>query len=352
MSNVALLIPAYNPGVELPTLLEELLRRDTDHLIQEIVIINDGSDFDHSAVFDCLRTMERVTLITHDSNKGKGAALKSGFAHILANKTNIVSVVTADADGQHLPKDILKVAREGALTPDKLVLGVRILRKDAPLRSLFGNWVTRIVTEFFTGLKVNDTQTGLRSWPITLTRQALSIEKNAYDFEMEALLRSREFLGESLAVREVSIDTVYEEGNKSSHFRPIWDSMRIYYVFLRYCGAGLATAAIDNIIFIIIFMISSNTLISQIISRSCGALVSFILNYRAVFKSAEKKNTTLFKFIVLVVVMGVVSYGLLKFISLEWGMDIILAKILAELILFVISFLIQRKYVFKPKTKL
>ncbi len=347
---IVLLIPAYQPQEILLNLVEQLLSLDTQEIITQFVIVNDGSHYAHNALFEQLAILPKVTVLHHAVNLGKGAALKTGFNYILLNFPELKTVVTADADGQHLAADILKIAQAALETTQTiLILGTRQFSQKIPLRSLIGNQITRLVVRFFTGLNLKDTQTGLRAYPPELIRYILRIAINGYDFEMENLVRAKEFIS-SLVLQEIPIQTVYENGNKNSHFNPLLDSMRIYFVFLRYCGAGLLTALTDNLVFIVAFMLSANVLNSQILSRSCGALISFVLGFRIVFKSTNNPVYALFKFVLLVILFGFISYGMIQFLNQEFGINIVVAKILAELILFIASFAIQRSFIFGQRT--
>lgn len=339
-----ILIPAYQPKETLLALVQQLLKQDIQQVIEHIIIVNDGSDA--NPLFAQLSEFPKVSVLSHAINLGKGAALKTGFNHILLQFPKVRSIVTADADGQHLPHDILNIVNAALKKPSTLILGVRTFSQDVPLRSLVGNQVTRLVARFFTGLNLADTQTGLRAWPVELARQVLKIRINGYDFEMECLVRGKELVPQ-LSLQEVPIQTVYEEGNKTSHFNPFLDSMRIYFVFLRYCGAGLLTALTDNMVFIFAYLLSGNMLTSQILSRSCGALVSFVLGIHVVFRSTVNPLYALLKFILLVFLFGLISYGFIQFLNQAWGINVFVSKILAELILFVASFAIQRNFIFR-----
>lgn len=344
---IVVLIPAYQPSETLLTLVQNLLQQDTQHVISHIVIVNDGSEV--NPVFDQLLKIPQLTLLRHTINLGKGAALKTGFNHILLQYPALRSIVTADADGQHLPEDILKIAHAALKSSEpRFILGARTFSPDIPLRSLIGNQTTRLVVRFFTSLNLADTQTGLRAWPPELAKQVLKIRINGYDFEMECLVRAKELMP-NMVLQEIPIQTVYEEGNKTSHFNPLLDSMRIYFVFLRYCGAGLLTALTDNIVFIFAYMLSGNMITSQVLSRSCGAFVSFILGFHVVFRSNVNPVYALSKFILLVFLFGFISYGFIQFLNQSWGINIYISKLLAELTLFVASFSIQRNFIFKQK---
>lgn len=140
-------------------------------------------------------------------------------------------MVTADADGQHAPADILRVARRLMEHPDALVLGAREFPAHIPLRSRFGNVLTRLVFLVFTGKLLRDTQTGLRGWPAAQCRDSLRVPIQGYDFGLEDPACG----GRGGAIEEVGIETIYLDGNRASHFNPLRDSFRIYFVFLRYC---------------------------------------------------------------------------------------------------------------------
>lgn len=220
---IAILIPAYRPDQTLLQLVEEL-RADG---WQDIVVVDDGGGPDYQPIFEALK--DTATVLTHVHNRGKGAALKTGFAHLAETRPDFVGVVTVDADGQHRPPDIRNIAAELDRHPEALVLGVRsFTRAGVPLRSLVGNLVTRFVFFVMVGKFVRDTQTGLRGVPQALLPDLIKIQPDRYEYELEMLLacRKRPF-------RQVTIETVYLDGNKSSHFNPIVDSLKIYATLFR-----------------------------------------------------------------------------------------------------------------------
>src|SRR5690606_33516392 len=150
-------------------------------------------------------------------------------------------VVTVDADGQHLVRDVVRVALGHTRDRRSLLVGSRRFSKDVPLRSRFGNIVTRHVFRWLVGIRLSDTQSGLRAIPSAALPWLLRIESTRYEFELDMLVEAHE---RGIPLRELPIRTVYEAGNSSSHFRPLVDSLRIYFVFLRYVAASFGTAAI------------------------------------------------------------------------------------------------------------
>lgn len=271
---IPVVIPAYQPDANLLRLLNELHSRFINLYIAPIVLINDGSGQDYDIVFSSCRSFCHV-IIGHKSNRGKGEALKSGFRYVLNNMPDALGAVTADADGQHNPASIKVVMEEFMVHPDKLILGTRSFDKkihiknnknnkggnkdgnrdsnNIPLRSKIGNIVTQKVLSCVTADKstpplIYDTQTGLRGYPLWLMKECLQFTEHGFDFEMRVLLTA---LNREL-VSSVHIETIYVE-NHNSHFRPLYDSFKIYFVLLnqllRFTAVSLISFAVDITIF-------------------------------------------------------------------------------------------------------
>lgn len=215
MDDVAILIPAYDPDGKLAALVDEL-RPAFRHL----VLVDDGSVRGRD-VLDAVRGRVEV-LLAHEANRGKGAALKTGLAWIRDNLPGVRAVVTADSDGQHRPADIRRVAEASLGHPDGLVLGVREFAGKVPFRSQLGNYWTRALFRLVTGLPVRDTQTGLRGIPRPLVDRLLRLPGDRYEYEIRMLVDARRHPAPPL---QVSIETVYIDGNRSSHYRPFRDTL-------------------------------------------------------------------------------------------------------------------------------
>ena len=217
MDEIVILIPAFEPDeVRLPELVRQL-RRTFRHL----VLVDDGST-KGKAAFESVRA-EVDAVLVHEVNRGKGAALKTGFAWIRAHLPDAKGVVTADADGQHAPTDIVRVAEATVGHPDGLVLGVRAFVGNVPLRSRFGNWWSRWLFRLLTGLPIQDTQTGLRGIPASLLPRMLEIPGDRYEYELRMLVDARRH---PAPPRQLPIETIYINENASSHFRPFTDTVR------------------------------------------------------------------------------------------------------------------------------
>jgi glycosyltransferase involved in cell wall biosynthesis len=220
--NPAIIIPAYNPDHGLPAYIRELQQ----HGDFRIIIVDDGSALPSKPVFDSIRGMEGCTVLVHERNLGKGAALKTAFRYVLEDCKKVTHVVTADADGQHAVEDVINVTRETIRSVRGLVFGVRdFVHPDIPSRSLFGNRLTSVLFCMFFGRRLQDTQTGLRGIPRRELRWLMTIRGNRYDFEMNTLIHA---VRENVEIREVGIRTIYLDHNSSSHYRPVLDSVRIF----------------------------------------------------------------------------------------------------------------------------
>ena len=217
VDDVIITIPAYEPDEALTTLVRRLLKS-----FRSVVVIDDGS-VRSRLPFDELRRENGVIVLQHPENKGKGAALKTAFREIIRRFPNAAGTVTVDADGQHLPEDVLKVATSMISHPDTLTIGVRTFDKDIPFRSRLGNLWTCGEFLLLTGVYVRDTQTGLRGIPKSLLRPFLDLPGERYEYEIAMLVNAVRTFG---PVEQVPVSTVYSPGNPTSHYRPLADTWK------------------------------------------------------------------------------------------------------------------------------
>jgi putative flippase GtrA len=342
---IVIAIPAYQPE---RTMLE-LLRDLRGHTDSPIVVVDDGSRQECWGVFEEAGLMEGVTVLRHAVNLGKGAALKTAFNHALCEWPDAAGVVTADADGQHLTEDILAVAERLEEEPDVLVLGARQFRGDVPPRSQLGNQLTKGVMRIVAGQHLNDTQTGLRGVPRILLPYMLRIVANGYDFELDMLLVCKH---RDIRIVEEPIQTVYIAGNRSSHFNPLTDSLKIYFTLLRFSIVSIITTVIDNSVF---FLLTHplGWIVWQ--AQAMARLVALLFNYRAarraVFLRESGSLLTFLKFLGLVVVSGTLSYTLMMALREHAHFALMPAKLTAETLLFFVNFLVQRDFIFASRAQ-
>lgn len=342
MENV-ILIPAYNPDDKLIRLIDELI-----FLKIPIVVVNDGSDKCFNYIFEIIKSKSRVKVINHEINWGKGAALKTGIKYIMENYKECTGIVTADADGQHLPKDIIKMGDCINKNPNSLILGVRDFNKEnIPLKSRLGNKITSLIFLLVAHKNCRDTQTGLRGIPKYLFNKCLSIEGDRYEYEMNMLMKMArdniEFIYEE-------ITTVYIENNKSSHFNPISDSIKIYFNILKFSLSSLLSSALDigvftGLIYILHMSLGYEILVATILARIISGTFNFVVNKLWVFSSESKTRDESVKYIVLFISIMLCSYLgviLLSFLAIP----IILIKIIVDGSLFILSYQIQSRFIF------
>ncbi|MDD3312202.1 glycosyltransferase [Pseudodesulfovibrio sp.] len=335
---MVILIPAYQPQNALVTLVDAL-RANGPH---PVVVVNDGSAAGTAPVFAELKKRNGVTVLIHEKNMGKGQALKTGLNHILHGFPEAVGIVTADADGQHRPEDILAVADALVRSPGSLVLGTRDFGGGTPLRSRIGNLLTSKLFRFFLRCPLTDTQTGLRGLPREFARDILSLPSSGYDFEFEALARA---CRQSVPLIQVPIATVYLDGNRGSHFNPVLDSMKIYFVFFRFITSSLFVSLIDTLVFSAFFFASGTLLSSILAGRIVAGLSQFILSKKFVFNSDRSILWELLKYAMLVTALTTVAYQGISLLVAA-GCNPYLAKILVDTLLFFTSFALQKILVF------
>ncbi|MDZ4677678.1 MAG: glycosyltransferase [Oligoflexia bacterium] len=336
-----LIIPAYQPDPSLVLLVEELISLG----FSSIVVVNDGSRPEKTAVLDKLSQKNEVTLLHHAVNLGKGAALKTAFNHILVNQPNVKGVVTVDADGQHRPGDVLKVAQELLQSANSLILGSRAFQGEVPLRSRFGNLMTRNIFRLLIGKKLVDTQTGLRGIPTAFLSTLLPIKSTRYEFELDMLITA---VRSGYSLNEVAIATVYENNNQSSHFNPFLDSFRIYFIFLRFISLSLVTYMTDLIIFSIVYYFSGQVFNSVLFGRLGGAVVNVTGSKIFVFKSDKKMGKVLVQYATLWLSLLGISYALMILFVEQWHFNVYFSRVAVDSTLFLFNFVIQRDLIFRP----
>ncbi|PLX45535.1 MAG: hypothetical protein C0609_02990 [Deltaproteobacteria bacterium] len=339
-----IIIPAFAPSRDV---LLGLVRGLEALGFHEFVIVDDGSGPKYEETFSALAENPRVTLLRHAVNLGKGAALKAAFNEVL-NRGGEVAV-TVDADGQHHPEDVFKVAKAALGNPGQLVLGRRSGEADQPLRSKIGNKLTALIFKAITCAEIHDTQTGLRAWPGALMRRSLTSKRNGYDFETEALL---EALHDGISLLEVPIRKIYFDDNASSHFNPLRDSFLIYWVLVRFSFASIAGSLIDYVLFTFAFWVLEDIPESIIVSRVGATLFYFVMARNMVFRQKRKRALIQFaQYIALVAVLGAVSAIAISFMHDNWSVPVLLAKAISEGLLLFVSFGVQRHVIFFEKCR-
>ncbi|WP_420843386.1 glycosyltransferase [Leptospira alstonii] len=336
---IPIVIPAYNPDERLVQLVDDFVR----YGVLNIVVINDGSKESCIPIFEKLIKFKQCRVLTHAVNLGKGRALKTAINYCMLTFPAAPGIVTADADGQHRVEDVLKVMESLLHNSDRLILGSREFDKDVPFRSLIGNRMTSIVFAFLIGRRLSDTQTGLRGIPASFFSTCLKLSGERYEYEMNMLISTKEL---RLKILEEPIATLYIENNKSSHFNPLIDSARIYFLFFRFAFSSILTAVLDFCVFTVVFLSTSNLLTSIILSRATAGTFNFFINKRFVFRDAGKTAVELVKYAFLVSALGLLTFITIRYLHSINGWNVIIVKAFVDTVFFLASFAIQREFVF------
>lgn len=304
-------------------------------------MVNDGSYEKSDNVFKDIE--KKCILLKHEVNKGKGAALKTGFLYIKENFKNYI-VVTLDCDGQHKIEDSKRLYEYNIEHLDTLVLGSREFDKDVPLRSKVGNVITKYVYKIVSKTQVNDTQTGLRSFSNNLMDLMLEIPGERYEYEINVLLEVAKC---NIPIKELTIETIYIDNNSGSHFNPIKDSIKIYKEILKYSLSSIISFCIDFVLFKVFlgfFTLQLSNIFARIISASCN----FIMNRKFVFKNKGNIFKAFISYALLAIVVLLLNTFILT-ILVELGLDKLLAKLITEVTLFFLSYFVQHSFIFKKK---
>lgn len=290
LKKFAVVIPAYKPDHKCKNVIDDIFQAG----FQRIIVVDDGSGEEYAGFFESLSPIPEVTVLRHAANQGKGRALKTAFHYILNQKLPYEAIITADADGQHLVSDMLKVGQQLEKTPAHVVLGARdFSQKEVPFRSRFGNRFTRLLFRLSAGTVLTDTQTGLRGIPVAYLPYLLTVLGERFEYEMNMLAALKR---EDIEISEVAIETVYIEENKSSHFQPLRDSFHIYKIFILYAFSGGASFVLDIALYWIFIQILRDDapeffiIIATVAARILSSLFNYYINRNKVFKQGSKNS--------------------------------------------------------------
>jgi len=209
------LIPTFNNERTLKQVIDSVLKY-TD----KIIVVNDGSTDSTSLI---LSLFPGLTLITFPENKGKGIALREGFKKALEKKFQYA--ITIDSDGQHFPDDLSKFLEKTRHEPGSLIIGARNMDQDSvPGGSSFGHKISNFSFWFETGIKVPDTQSGFRLYPLNKIKD-IKFFTPRFEFEIEVIVKAA---WKGVQITSVPVKVYYAKGKERvSHFRKKTDFTRI-----------------------------------------------------------------------------------------------------------------------------
>lgn len=348
MDTTAIVIPVYRPTQQLLSLVSALQKSG----FKSLIVVDDGNGKDHRVFFDSLSKRD-VTVLHHEQNMGKGAAIKTALRY-LVKQPHLTNAITCDADGQHRVEDIASVATYLETHPNDFVLGVRDFSlPDVPARNKFGNTLTRRIFKFLTRKDIVDTQTGLRGIPKAFFNACLAIKENRFEYEMKMLLLAAQ---SSMAIAQLPIKTIYHQTDAVSSFRPVQDSFKIYRVllekFFKFVVVALWSAAIDISLFSFFFYQPFSTFgnaifASTLTARVLSGIFNYLMNRYVTFESDRSFAQSSAYYFLLFVANMLLSALLVSTIYTWFGSWIVPIKLAVDTLLFLGSFYFQKHFIFR-----
>lgn len=339
-------IPVYQP--------EKVLEKLVDELWEEgylVLLVDDGSSEEYAPVFEGLR--DRAVVLRHEQNQGKGAAIKTALSYIHDWLWDYEWIGLMDGDGQHLVSDMKRLLQRAKEEKEGLILGVRkVAKKDMPLRSWIGNALTRQIFRLLGGTYVSDTQSGLRAFSKQLLPLLLDVEGSRYEYETNVLMTCAR---KKIPIIEVPIHTLYEDDqNSTSHFRVLRDSLRIYWQFIKFALSSFSSFCLDYLLFGLFLLLfpkgAFQAFAANLAARFLSAYYNYHVNVRFVFGEKGSGERALQYFALALGIFGMNNLLLTLFYQ-GMGLPVMLAKLLTEFLLFVISFLVQKVFIFHRGTE-
>ena len=352
--SMAIVLPSLNPDEKFGQVVDGLIENG----FKQIIIVDDGSDAEHQLWFEQAGQHPQCTVLHHGVNRGKGRALKTAFQYTVENLPEMAGVITIDGDGQHLTGDIIACGELMLRSPGKVVLGCRDFSLPGiPARSVAGNKTTSRLFRLCYGIKLSDTQTGLRAIPREYLESFCGIDGERFEYETNMLLQMKRM---GIGFLEQPIETVYEDDNVRSHYHPVKDSLRIFGIMFKFLLSSFGSTLIDLGIFYLVLKFfgprfgAYAELASTAIARACSSFANFNANNSVVFHNKGHYRRALLRYYCLCIpqmlVSGVLVTAIIRLL-LSGAPPIMTTavKFVVDTCLFFISYQIQREWVFSQK---
>ncbi len=356
--DLAVILPSLDPDQKFSRVVSGLVTGG----FQNIVIVDDGSDEDHQKWFSEAEKYPECAVLHHGVNKGKGRALKTAFSYVLENLPDVKGVITIDGDGQHLLKDIIQCGNDMLEQTDKVILGCRDFNlPNVPPRSVAGNKFTSRAFRILFGIRLSDTQTGLRAIPAQYLESFCKIDGERFEYETNMLLQMKR---SGIEFFEQPIETVYDEEDYSSHYNALKDSWKVGKVMLkfllsgtgaRYIFSSILSLAADYVIYYALLKLfgSRQESVFHLIATLLSSVLNFNLNKYWVFQKRGDYGKELLGYYAVCIPRTLVSvlFASLVITRLQTvtpGLAV-LVRLIVDGILFVVSYVVQKKWVFRKK---
>ena len=376
MKDIAIIIPSLDPDEKFVNTVDGMAAAGFKH----IILVDDGSHEECKGFFK--QAMEAhpdvCSLLVHEVNKGKGRALRDAFAYIADNLPDVCGAITVDGDGQHTPEDTVRMAKEMEAKPGNVIIGCRDFSlSHVPTHNRLGNRISSFVYRIVYGIKLSDTQTGLRGIPAQYLRPfADEVDGDRYEYETNMLIYMQDH---KIPYSEIPIQTLYIDDNSSSHFRVVRDSYRIYKPIILFVLGSCIATVVDLVVFSLLNSMTAGSLsgggtgplarfaafladkfglkdafaqllLPTVVARIISSLVDYNFSRTKVFGSNKPARETIWKYYVICIIRMILSWlgvSLLTNVFKAQGIIVTLLKVVWDLVLFFISYNWQRTWVFK-----
>ena len=358
--SLVIVLPSLDPDVKFSGVVSGLVESG----FRNVVIVDDGSDSEHQQWFSLAEEYPQCTVLHHGINKGKGRALKTAFSYVMEKIPEAEGVITIDGDGQHLIKDIIACGNRMLEEKDKVVLGCRDFDlPGVPPRSVAGNKFTARAFRLFFGIRLSDTQTGLRAIPARFLPEFCNISGERFEYETNMLLQMKR---SGIAFCEQPIETVYDPDDYSSHYNAVKDSWKLGKVMLRFLLSGsgakyvlssVLSFAADKLLYL--FLVGAFGVAREatfhLLATFSSSVLNFHLNKFWVFRKQGEYTKDLLAYYCVCIPRTLISttFTSLVITRLRTGTPGIatLINIIVDTILFIATYFIQKKWVFKTTDK-
>lgn len=342
-SEILIIIPAYNPPIDL---FKALLAK-IDNVFPNILIVNDGSSEEYSSFFKKIEKKYRV--LKHEYNFGKGKAIKTAYSYALDNYQEVLAYVVIDCDNQHDIEDMINCCKMAIKHPDSLVIGVRDFSlQNVPFKSRYGNRITRLMINWLFNCDIKDTQTGLRAITPNIAKKLINISGDRFNYELKCLIFCCE---ENIPIIEVPIKTIYINNNKESRYNPIKDSIIIYKEFINYYIKLFIPYLFSLLVFLTVFYFWNYNndlkaiLLVNILAGLVNIILNIFLNYKNIYRHNSLGNNIVY---VLKKIFKILLGSFLIYICYNLlNCNLLISKVLIDLILTIIIYIIFRNVGFK-----
>jgi putative flippase GtrA len=274
----------------------------------------------------------------------KASAAGFGLQAIYVREPDCLSIVLVDTQHGYPAEEVLAFARAAQALPGCLVVGERKSNPDGSFLARLAGRISQKLVQFFLGVPVSDLRSGLLGIPYGaapfLAVQA-PLAKPGVEFELEMILAGK-LGGYPIQGRLVQSGAT----DQAPAGRFMLNSMSLYFVMARYVSTSLLTAVVDNLVFVLCYPLVQNVLVSVYMARLVAIVVNYFLLRKVVFYSSDTSTRTFPKYIVVVLVSGLAASLLIDFFHAEFNVGVVLGKIMAELLLYLVNFAVLNKLVF------